>query len=68
MADGHAVLAGRRTWLADEWSLTIPPALAERADGPSRPGQTVTFVAWDGAVRGLLIVADTVKPTVSGRR
>ena len=63
LAGGHAVLAGRRTWLAGEWALAIPEALAERADAAERAGQTATFVAWDGAVRGLLTVADTVKPT-----
>ena len=63
LVDGHAILAGRRTWLTDEWALTIPSALARTADAAEAKGQTVTFVAWDGAVRGVLIVADTVKPT-----
>jgi Cu+-exporting ATPase len=63
VVDGHAVLAGRRTWLTDEWALTIPRSLADRADEAERAGQSVTFVAWDGAVGGVLIVADTVKPT-----
>jgi Cu+-exporting ATPase len=63
VADGHAVLVGRRDWLADQWALAIPPPLADRADAAEEAGQTATFVAWDGAVRGVLIVADTVKPT-----
>jgi Cu+-exporting ATPase len=63
VVDGHAVLAGRRTWLTDEWALTIPRSLADRAEEAERAGQSVTFVAWDGAVGGVLIVADTVKPT-----
>jgi P-type Cu+ transporter len=63
VTDGHAVLAGRRTWLTDQWALTVPRPLADRADEAERAGQTVTFVAWDGAVGGVLIVADTVKPT-----
>ena len=63
VADGHAVVAGRRTWLAGEWALTIPAPLAARAEAAERAGQTPTFVAWDGAVRGVLIVADTIKPT-----
>ena len=63
LAEGHAVLAGRRDWLADDWSLTIPPGLAERADRAEQAGRTVTFVAWDGQVGGLLTVADTIKPT-----
>jgi Cu+-exporting ATPase len=63
VADGHAILAGRGTWLTDEWALTIPSELARTADEAEDKGQTATFVAWDGAVSGVLIVADTVKPT-----
>jgi Cu+-exporting ATPase len=63
VADGHAILAGRATWLAGEWALTIPPQFAARAEQAEQAGQTATFVAWDGAVRGVLVVADTVKPT-----
>jgi Cu+-exporting ATPase len=63
VADGHAVLAGRAGWLTGQWALVMPPSLAARADAAERAGQTATFVAWDGAVRGVLIVADAVKPT-----
>ena len=63
LIDGHAVLAGRGTWLSTEWALAIPPPLIARAEEAERSGQTTTFVAWDGAVRGVLTVADTVKPT-----
>jgi P-type Cu+ transporter len=63
VADGHAVLVGRAAWLTGRCALTIPPLLAARADAAERTGQTVTFVAWDGAVRGVLTVADTLKPT-----
>jgi len=63
LADGHAVLVGRRTWLAEEWALTIPSELARAAEEAEDKGQTATFVARDGAVAGVLIVADTVKPT-----
>ena len=63
MAEGHAVLVGQRAWLAGEWSLTAGPELAERADRAEQNGQTAVFVAWDGQVRGVLTVADTIKPT-----
>ena len=63
IVDGHAVLIGRPGWLAGEWALIIPPELARTADEAEGQGQTAAFVAWDGAVRGVLIVADTVKPT-----
>jgi P-type Cu+ transporter len=63
VTEGRSVLAGQRDWLADDWLLTIPAGLAERADRAEQAGQTVTFVAWDGQVRGLLTVADTIKPS-----
>jgi P-type Cu+ transporter len=63
LVDGHVVLAGARGWLAGEWALAIPAGLARAADAAERGGQTVVFVAWDGAVGGALIVSDTVKPT-----
>ena len=66
MADDHAVVVGRRDWLAGQWALTIPQLLADRADQAEQAGQTATFAAWDGAVRGVLIVADTIKPTSPG--
>jgi P-type Cu+ transporter len=69
VAEGHAVLVGKRGWLAEEWSLTTGPEhpelteLAERADRAEESGQTAVFVAWDGRVGGVLTVADTIKPT-----
>ena len=60
---GHAVLVAQRAWLAGEWALTIPAALTRAADEAEEKGQTTTFVALDGAVRGVLVVADTIKPT-----
>jgi Cu+-exporting ATPase len=61
--DGHAVAVGRASWLRDAWAQRIPAALADRADRAEAAGQTAVFAGWDGKVRGLLVVADTVKPT-----
>jgi Cu+-exporting ATPase len=62
VVDGHGVQVGRPSLMA-EWSLRVP----DRLDGARRDseaqGRTAVFAAWDGAVRGLLVVADTVKPT-----
>ncbi len=58
---GHGVQVGRDSLLAD-WSLTVPAELQSARRDAERQGRTAVFVAWDGAVRGLLIVADTVKP------
>ncbi|MHB1615281.1 MAG: heavy metal translocating P-type ATPase [Actinomycetes bacterium] len=63
MVDGHAVLAGRRSWLADQWMLPVPPEMVAAADVAEAAGRTPVFAGWDGAVRGVLVVSDTVKPT-----
>ena len=61
--DGHAVVAGRPRWAESEWALAVPAGLAARACEAEAAGQTVVFAGWDGQVRGLLAVADTIKPT-----
>ena len=63
-ADGssHAVVVGRPQLLA-EWSQPLSAELAERLAAAEAQGRTVVAVGWDGEVRGLLVVADTVKPT-----
>ena len=63
IAGGHAVALGRRGWLESQWALTVPAGLAARAADAEAAGQTVVFAAWDGQVRGVLMVADTVKPS-----
>ena len=60
--DGHAVLLGRVALLADR-SYVIPEELTGAARRAESDGRTVVAVGWDGRVRGLLIVADAVKPT-----
>jgi Cu+-exporting ATPase len=62
IVDGHAVVVGRPALLAD-WALDLPSELAEARRGAEERGQSAVAVAWDGAVRGLLVVADTLKPT-----
>ena len=63
VADGHAVAVGRAAWLASDWGLTVPAALSVPAEAAEAAGQTAVFAAWDGQVRGVLVVADTIKPT-----
>ncbi|MFD6973684.1 heavy metal translocating P-type ATPase [Streptomyces sp. NPDC059949] len=62
VVDGHAVLVGRERLLAD-WSITLPAGLAEAKAAAEAAGSTAVLVAWDGAARGVLIVADAVKET-----
>lgn len=63
VVDGHAVLVGRQSWLAQDWSLEAPADLLAFADAAEADGQTPVWVAWDGAVRGIIVVADTIKDT-----
>ncbi|MFI5862711.1 heavy metal translocating P-type ATPase [Streptomyces sp. NPDC051546] len=62
VVDGHAVLVGREKLLAD-WSIALPAALAEVKTAAEAEGSTAVLVAWDGAARGVLTVADAVKET-----
>ncbi|MEB4615592.1 heavy metal translocating P-type ATPase, partial [Leucobacter sp. M11] len=62
IVDGHAVLVGRDTLLAD-WAVAVPAELAEAKAQAERRGETAVLVAWDGEARGVLSVADTIKPT-----
>ncbi len=59
---GRGVLVGRPAFMA-EWSLRVPAALDAARQVAEGQGRTAVVVAWDGEVRGLLVVADTVKPT-----
>ncbi|MBI5105150.1 MAG: copper-translocating P-type ATPase [Solirubrobacterales bacterium] len=62
VVDGHGVQVGR-TALVEDWGLALPEALAEAKRAAEAQGRTAVVAAWDGAVRAVLVVADTVKPT-----
>jgi P-type Cu+ transporter len=62
VVEGHAVTVGRDSLLAD-WALRLSSDLAGAKAQAEGQGRTVVAVGWDGAARGLLVVADTVKPT-----
>ncbi len=57
--EGHHVALGNRELL--EQQKAEPGALGDRAEELRREGQTVVFVAIDGALAGLLGVADPIK-------
>ncbi|NMM23669.1 MAG: copper-translocating P-type ATPase [Phycicoccus sp.] len=63
VVEGHAVLVGRRSWLAQDWSIDAPADLIASADAAEADGQTPVWVAWDGSARGIVVVADTIKDT-----
>ncbi len=62
VVDGHAVLVGRPSLLAD-WSQYLPDDLQKALDDAQDGGGTAVAVGWDGQARGIVVVADTVKPT-----
>lgn len=59
---GHAVLVGREKLLED-WAMELPEGLAAAKLTAEEAGRTAIAVAWDGAARAVLEVADAVKPT-----
>ncbi len=59
--DGEPISVGRRKLMA-EAGLRIPAALEDEADRLEREGKTAILAGWDGETRGLLAVADTLKP------
>jgi Cu+-exporting ATPase len=62
LVEGHTVVVGRASFLTD-WAMHPPASLdAMRLDAEAR-GRTAIAVGWDGEARGLLEVADTVKPS-----
>jgi P-type Cu+ transporter len=57
----RAVVVGRANLLA-EWDLDLPAELdAARREAEAR-GRTAVLAGWDGEVRAVFVVADTVKP------
>src|SRR5262249_11562927 len=56
--DGVEVTVGRRELVG-----AGSPALERAAAAAEAKGRTVVFAAWDGGVRGALVLADTVKDT-----
>ncbi|WP_067697912.1 heavy metal translocating P-type ATPase [Nocardia jejuensis] len=60
----RAVVIGR-TELLEDWSIDLPDTLAEAKTRAERAGHTAIVVAWDGVARGVLVIADKIKPTSS---
>ncbi|MGA8988431.1 heavy metal translocating P-type ATPase [Aeromicrobium sp.] len=59
VVEGHALVAGRAAFLAD-WSQPLAD-LGPAKTAAEAAGRTAIVVGWDGAARGLLVVADTIK-------
>jgi Cu+-exporting ATPase len=62
IVDGHTVVVGRESLLAD-WSQSLDPTLVAAKVHAESEGKTAVAIGWDGSARGILVIADTVKPT-----
>ena len=60
VVDGHALAIGRAAWVHAEWAIEVDSALI--ADHEAA-GATPIVVAIDGAVAGVIVLVDTLKPT-----
>ena len=60
--DGREVLVGRPSWLVER-GLVVPIEMQAVLGTAEARGRTAVMAAWEGQVRGVLTVADTVKPT-----
>jgi Cu+-exporting ATPase len=62
VVDGHVVLVGGGA-LLERSGQALPDGLAAAKAAADRQGHTTVAVAWDGAARAVLVIADTAKPT-----
>ena len=62
VVDGHAVIVGRESLVTD-WAQHLSAELTHAKTRAEAEGKTVVAVGWDGQPRGILVIADTVKPT-----
>ncbi|MER6996998.1 heavy metal translocating P-type ATPase [Streptomyces sp. NPDC000410] len=62
VVEGHAVLVGREKLLG-EWAIDLPVDLERAKSEAEAAGRTAIAVAWDGAARAVLEVADAIKET-----
>jgi len=60
--DGRDVLVGRAR-LLEASGYELSHHLAERVAAAQAAGRTAVAVGWDGAVRGVIVVADAIKPS-----
>jgi Cu2+-exporting ATPase len=61
MARGEAIAAGTAVWMA-ELGWPIPSRLVERGTIAEAGGHSVVYLGWDGAVRAVLWLDDTLRP------
>lgn len=62
VVDGLSVLVGRERLLSER-GFELPDELRDAKDRAEALGRTPVLAGWDGRVRAVLTVADTIKPT-----
>ena len=60
--ESHAIVVGRPQLLAD-WSMPLSPDLVSALTDAQATGGTAVAIGWDGRARGILVVADALKPS-----
>ncbi|OBJ30219.1 copper-translocating P-type ATPase [Mycobacterium colombiense] len=60
--DGRAVVVGRESLLT-EYGIRLDATLSAAKTRAESEGKTAVAVGWDGLAQGILVVADTVKPS-----
>jgi Cu+-exporting ATPase len=63
VVDGSAVVVGNASWIAQAWALELPDEVNLAVSAAESHGRTAVVIAWDGLVRGIITVSDTIKPT-----
>ena len=65
VVDGHTVTVGRPDLFAGQYAgqcAGLPVPLRQAVAAAENAGQTAVLAGWDGAVRAVLVVADTLRP------
>lgn len=62
VVDGHEVMVGRERLLAER-AQQLPDRLVESVRQAESDGKTAVAIGWDGKARGVVVVADAVRPT-----
>jgi Cu+-exporting ATPase len=65
VVDGVEVTAGRQVLFRGQ-GFTIPDALSRKCVRWEEAGRTIVLAGWDGQARGVVAVADTIKPSAAG--
>ncbi|RGC68126.1 Copper-exporting P-type ATPase A [Micromonospora sp. MW-13] len=63
--EGHEVTVGRLRLLRER-GLDVPEGVERAVTGAEAAGRTAVLAGWDGRARGVLAVADVVRPTSAG--